>query len=183
MQQGRHLGGLKFHDAKMTPARRSWSLEGNLDIANHVIIRDEDKGKAQYSSHLHGLDVNESNQQRGSVRFSATASHILGRRLQIIATPTSASSTPPATSSSPTVNDIIKTDVDIQVPHNQPKQQCAYSSEVVTKEARGEEEDAGIPSQQIPSKTNYPDPKTDNNAFRERTDTANSAIFDISYDL
>ena len=42
------------------------------------------------------------------------------------------------------------------------------------------------PASQLPPKTNYPDSKTaktDDNGFREHTDTANSAMFDISYDL
>ena len=43
------------------------------------------------------------------------------------------------------------------------------------------------PMSQLPPKTNYPDPTTtaatDDHAFRERTDTANSVKFDISYDL
>ena len=113
MQQRRQKG-LKFYDTKMNPTRRSRSLESNLDNidVDHVTFREGDKGKALHSSHPHSLDVNKSNQQRGSARFST--SHILGRRLQIIATPTSSSPPPPTTSSSPTVADIIKTNVETE---------------------------------------------------------------------
>ena len=251
MQQRRQKG-LKFYDAKMNPARRSRSLEGNLDNidVDHVTFREGDKGKALHNSHSHSLDVNKSNQQRGSARFSA--SHILGRRLQIIATPTSSSSPPPTTSSSPTLADIIKANVETEVSY-QPKQQHVSSgvnspplsehmtqqhvqsgqnsphlSEAMTKEDQQlklqDEEAVGTKSEgtkmtrsahtqcsfpdasggettivlcssaktcsqlasRLPPKTNYPDSKTaktDDNAFRERTDAANSAMFDISYDL
>ena len=228
------LVGLKFYNAKMNPARRSRSLEGNLDNfdVDHVTIREEDKGKLSHSSHPHGLDT-IGNQLP------------MGRRLQIIATPPSSSSLQhspqPATSSSPTVDNIIRSDVEIQVPCQPKKHQISdtvghepsyefmtqqqsgmdvpHSSKVM---ARGplHDEDAlefgmksgetkmPIPagsgekatsSEQIhsqpvsqladlPPKTNYPDPRTtktddSTSVFRERTDTANSAMFDISYDL
>ena len=230
-------GGLKFHDAKMNPARRSWSLEDNLDKfdVDHVTIRGEDKGKSSHSSHPHGLNVDNQQRNRGVASISASP---MGRRLQIIATPPSSSSLLSPTSSSPTVDDVIKTNVEIQVPHQpkhhqlsdavkpapfsnlKPQQQSGvdvtHSSDVMVKDLtlRGEyvfgmkleetkmplstipagsgekatssEQIHGQPVSQFPPKTNYPDPntaETDDNVFRERTDTANSAMFDISYDL
>ena len=241
-------GGLKFNNAKMNPARRSHSLEGNLDNvgidAGHVTgIGEGDKGKPLHSSHPHGLDVDhQQKRSRGTESFP-----VRGWRLQIIATPPSSSSSsfssrnlsappPPAVSSSSTVapvDDVIKTNVEIRVPYQSTQhtsdvsQSCIvkthqqgvgagvpHSSEVMGKGLTSQGEDAfeiksekrkistplttpagsgektassekvdGQPASQLPPKSNYPDPKTDDDAFRVRTDTANSAMFDISYDL
>ena len=235
-------GGSKFNNAKMNPARRSQSLEGNLDHvgidAGHVTgVGKGDKGKPSHSSHPHGLDVdNQQKRSRGVASFP-----IRGRRLQIIATPPSSSShnlslpPPPAISSSPTVavDDIIKSNVEIRVPHQSTQhtsdasQPCIvkthqqgvgvgvpHSSEAMAKGLISQGEDAfkmksekrkmftpltipagggektasseevdDQPASQVLPETNYPDPKTDDDAFRVRTDTANSAMFDISYDL
>ena len=241
-------GGSKFNNAKMDPARRSQSLEGNLDHvgidAGHVTgVREGDKGKTLHSSHPHGLDVDHQQKRSGGV----ASFPVRGRRLQIIATPPSSSSSsssyrnlspppPPAVSSSPTVapvDDVIKTNVEIRVAYQSTQhtfdasQPCIikthqqgdgmgvpHLSEVMAKGLTSQGEDAfkmksekrkmstplttpagsrekaasleevdGQPASQLPPKSNYSDPKTDDDAFRVRTDTANSAMFDISYDL
>jgi hypothetical protein len=143
-------GGSKFGDAKMNPARRSQSLEGNLDNigTSHVTaVGEDDKRKSLHSSHPHGLDVG--NQQRGTGVVASFPAQ--GRRLQIIATPP------------------------LTIPAGHGSEDKVASSEKVHSQ----------PASEVPPKTNYPavDPKTDDDAFRVRTDTANSAMFDISYDL
>ena len=233
MQQGTP-GGSKFHNTKINPTRHSRSLEGNLDKfdVDHVTIRGDDKGKLSHSSHPHGLDVDNQQRNRGVASISASP---MGRRLQIIATPPSSSSLLSPTSSLPTVDDVIKTNVEIQVPYQPKKHQISdavkpapfsnlktqqqsgvdvpHSSEIMANGLMLQGEDAfgmklgetkmpipagsgekttsseqihSQPVSQFPPKTNYPDPntaKTDDDVFRERTDTANSAMFDISYDL
>ena len=245
-------GGAKFDEAKINPARRSQSLEGNLDTVRidvgHVTgIVEGDKGKSLHSSHPHGLDVDNQQKRSGGV----ASFPVRGQRLWIIATPPSSSSSssrnlspppPPAVSNSPTVapvDDVIKTNVEIRAPYQSTYTQhtsdtaqpsnvkthqqgvgvgVPHSSEIMAKGLISQGEDAfrmnskleemktstpltipagsgekvasseevdGHPAShgQLPPKTSYPDPKADNDAFRTRTDTANSAMFDISYDL
>ena len=133
MQQGRsRLGRLKFYNAKMNPVRRSRSLEGNLDNIDHVTIGEDDsnKGRVLYSSHPHGI---EGNQQRSAACFNV--SPILGRRLEIIATPTSSSPLPPATSSSPKTSKVhIQHQSDPKSTPLSKTQQQNVSSEVTAKE-------------------------------------------------
>lgn len=175
--RGKQQGGSKIHDTKMNPARRSQSLEGNLDNigVDHVTILEGNKRKSFHSSHPHGLDGDILGNQQMSK--GVTSLPVKGRRLQIIATPPSSSPSCSLLSPRPPPPDVS----------NSPTVTGAGSREKATS-SESEGTCRGQPASQFPAaKTNYPDPKTDSTsddvAFRVRTDTANSAMFDISYDL
>ena len=186
--------GDRSSKVKKPIARRSKSLEGNLDLIDHVTVSKEDKGKPQHSSQPHGLDEDTNSGQSSS---HGQSSHFSGRRMQVLSTPPTSTPTQEQTSArvqaaSDTHPDTIKTPqeqhmkpVASDLSSSQPKSSSqniasttGHNETLATDRGSVVQVKLSLP----PTKTNYPtDPAND--PFRDRTDTANSIKFDISYDL
>ena len=227
--------------AKMTPERRSKSLEGNLDNIDLVTVADQDKRKSQYSSQPHSLDINTDHIKDNPERNTLHVSPVQGRRLQIRTTPPS--SFPPShpSTTSTAAKSTVATQVKVYMSREpQPKQRivdhsitaipvsgCDATSMKTQQEHRSTVDTTNVksvenvdqmkfgdlrmppstraqchlpyqnvsahdqgkltstmqarPSSKLPTTTNYHEPRDEQ--FRDRTDTANSIKFDISYDL
>lgn len=203
LKQQQSAGG---SDVKMTPARRSRSLEGNLDNFDYLTITEQNKRKEphMYGSHPHSLDATssnchgDSNPQTGTGAFSVGPT--MGRRLHIVATPPSSSSSSPPSDQIPTTTmavseqqrDSDKAILENTTYHMSKKGEAGEADEDMVK-MKFEELKMAPSSMPLThhapahdqsksaTKTNYPEP--DGDPFRGRTDTTNSVKFDISYDL
>ena len=115
-----HGRGLK---AKMTPERRSKSLEGNLDNVDLVTVADQDRRKSQYRSQPHGLNVNTDPVKDDPQKSALHVSPVQGRRIQITATPPSSFPPSPPSTTSTAAEGTVTTHVHVHVSREpQPKQ-------------------------------------------------------------
>ena len=188
--QPKHGKGKRSSDAKKQPARRSRSLEGCLDNTDHVtILAEHEKETLQYASHPQGLDVNADSDKNSLEDSNTRVGSVLGRRLQSLATPSPSQLTVSGSFAStvhsshfaqkPESAMISKDAHQVASARTAAMSETTAASSLVGKRLHNDRTQADL----MPAKTNYPKEQLEDDPFRDRTDTANSIKFDISYDL